>query len=83
MLRYVVGLLTNALFVSSVNMGCSVECYDDQSSEWQGCGSKRPCLTSRTMLRVGRSGVRTPVRARYLSRLQNVQIGFGAHPASY
>jgi hypothetical protein len=35
-----------------------------------------------TELRTGQSGVRTPLGARDLSLLHNVQIGSGAHPIS-
>jgi hypothetical protein len=36
-----------------------------------------------TRLRTGRSGARIPVETSEFSLLQNVQIGFGPHPASY
>jgi hypothetical protein len=46
-------------------------------------GERRQVVSTVTRLRVGRSGIRIPAVARYLSVLQNVQTGSRTHPASF
>jgi len=40
-------------------------------------------VRTETKLQAGQSGVRIPAQARDFSLLQNVQTGYGPHPASY
>jgi hypothetical protein len=56
-----------------------IRCQGSPDSAASWCAD----LRLMTRLRVGRSGVRIPVQPIYISPLQSIQTGFGAHPASY